>query len=105
MITFKWTILEVFAKDEVITGAKYHLVGTDDDISVETEGNWYFDCPTAKVPYLEVTEEMIANWIEKDAIKDGQNHIKINVEKQIEALKSFQPVAPPWMPQVFTPGQ
>ena len=48
---YKWKILEVFAKDEVITGAKYHLIGTEDDISVESEGNWYFDCPTAKVPY------------------------------------------------------
>ena len=45
------------------------------------------------------------SWIEKSAVKDGQNHIKINVEKQIEAVKSSQSVAPPWMPQIYTPGQ
>ena len=100
---YKWKILEVFAKDEVITGAKYHLIGTEDDISVESEGNWYFDCPTAKVPYLEVTEDMICQWIEADAVVDGKNHIKMGIEKQVEALKSHKPVPAPWMPQVFKP--
>ena len=92
---YKWKILEVFAKDEVITGAKYHLIGTEDDISVETEGNWYFDCPTAKVPFLDVTEDMIVDWIEIDAVRDGENHIKMGIEKQVEALKSHKPVPAP----------
>ena len=100
---YNWKILEVFAKDEVITGAKYHLIGTEDDISVESEGNWYFDCPTAKMPYLEVTEDMICQWIEADAVVDGKNHIKMGIEKQVEALKSHKPVPAPWMPQVFKP--
>ena len=100
---YKWKILEVFAKDEVITGAKYHLIGTEDDISVESEGNWYFDCPTAKMPYLEVTEDMICQWIEADAVVDGKNHIKMGIEKQVEALKSHKPVPAPWLPQVFKP--
>ena len=98
---FQWKILEVFAKDEVITGAKYHVIGTEDDISVESEGNWYFDCPTAKVPFLEVTEQMIIEWIEADAVVDGKNHIKMGIEKQVEALKSHKPVPAPWLPQVF----
>jgi len=102
-MNYQWKILEVFAQDEVITGARYHLIGTEDDLSVETEGNWYFDCPTAKVPFLEVTEEMIIGWIEADAVKDGDNHIKKGVENQIKALKSHKPVPAPWMPQVFKP--
>jgi len=102
-MNYQWKILEVFAQDEVITGARYHLVGTEDDLSVETEGNWFFDCPTAKVPFLEVTEEMIVGWIEADAVKDGDNHIKKGVENQIKALKSHKPVPAPWMPQVFKP--
>jgi len=100
---YKWKILEVFAKDEVITGAKYHVIGTEDDISVESEGNWYFDCPTAKVPFLEVTEQMVIEWIEADAVVDGKNHIKMGIENQVEALKSHKPVPAPWMPQVFKP--
>jgi hypothetical protein len=102
-MNYKWKILEVFAKDEVITGAKYHVIGTEDDISVESEGNWYFDCPTIKVPFLEVTEDMIVNWIETNAIRDGENHIKMGIKKQVEALKSHKPVPAPWMPQVFKP--
>jgi hypothetical protein len=102
-MNYQWKILEVFAKDEVITGVKYHLIGTEDDISVETEGNWYFDSPTAKVPYLEVSEDMIIDWIETDAVRDGENHIKMGIKKQVEALKSHKPVPAPWLPQVFKP--
>ena len=100
---FTWKILEVFAKDEVITGAKYHLIGTENDLSVETEGNWYFDCPTAKVPFLDVTEEMIIGWIEANAVRDGENHIKQGIKIQLEALKSHKPTPAPWLPQVFNP--
>ena len=100
---FTWKILEVFAQDGVITGAKYHLTGSENNLLVETEGNWYFDCPTAKVPFLEVTEEMIAQWIEADAVKDGKNHIKQGILNQLEALKSYKPTPAPWLPQVFKP--
>ena len=101
-MNYKWTILEVFAQDEVITGAKYHLIGIDNEISVETEGNFYFDCPTAKVPFLDVTEEMIISWIEADAVRDGENHIKQGIKKQIEALKSHKPTPAPWLANTFT---
>jgi hypothetical protein len=100
---YNWKILEVFAKDEVITGAKYHLIGTEDDILVETEGNWHFDCPVATIPYAQVTEQNIIDWIETDAVIDGKNHIKMGIEKQVEALKSHKPVPAPWLPQVFKP--
>ena len=55
------------------------------------------------MPFSEVTEEMIAGWIEADAVKDGENHIKQGIKNQIEALKSYKPVPAPWMPQVFKP--
>ena len=100
---YKWKILEVFAKDEVITGVKYHLIGSENDISVETEGYYNFNEPTAKIPYKDVTEDMISGWLEQEAIIDGKNHIKMGIEKQIEALKSHKPVPAPWLPQVFKP--
>ena len=102
-MNYQWKILDVVAKDDVITNVKYYLIGAEDDISVETEGNWYFDCPVAIVPYDEVTEEMIIHWIEADAVRDGKNHIKMGIEKQVEALKSHKPVPAPWLPQVFKP--
>jgi hypothetical protein len=103
-MNYEWKILEVFANNEVITGCRYHLTGTDGDTSVETEGNWYFDCPTPTVPFSEVTEEMIVSWVENSAVKDGQNHIKINIENQIKALNSSKPVVAPWLPQTYIPS-
>ena len=98
---YKWKILEVFAKDNVITGCKYHLIGSEGELSVETEGNYYFNEPSEKVPFLEVTEDMIAGWLEQEAIRDGKNHIKEGIEKQIEALKLHKLTPMPWKPQVF----
>jgi len=98
---FTWKILEVSAKDGVITHARYHVTASSEDKSVETEGNWYFDCPTAKVPFEEVTEEMVAGWIEGEAIKDNQCHITARLQEQLEAMENK--VIPPWQPQVFKP--
>jgi hypothetical protein len=100
---FTWKILEVSAKDGVITHARYHVTAIKDDKSVETEGNWYFDCPTAKIEFEQVTEQMVAEWIEGEAVKDGLCHITARLQEQLEALKDT--VIPPWQPQVFTPGQ
>ena len=100
---YKWKILEVFANDELITGAKYHVTATDGYISVESEGNYYFNEPTAKTPFFEVTEEMIAGWIEKEAVFDGENHIKLGLEKQINALKENKTVVLPWLSNTYTP--
>jgi hypothetical protein len=98
---YKWKILEVFANDTVITGCKYHLIGSESELSVETEGNYYFNEPSEKVPFADVTESMIIFWLEQEAIFDGKNHIKEGIAKQIEALKLHKPVPMPWKPQVF----
>ena len=98
---FTWKILEVSAKDGVITHARYHVTASSEDKSVETEGNWYFDCPTAKVPFDQVTEELVAGWIENEAVKDGQCHITARLQEQLEAMENK--VIPPWQPQVFKP--
>ena len=39
MFQFKWSILEIFADAK---GVKYHVSGTDDENTVESEGNHYF---------------------------------------------------------------
>jgi hypothetical protein len=98
---FTWKILDVSAKDSVITHARYHVTATQNNKSVETEGNWYFDCPTEKVPFAEVTEEMVADWIEKEAFRDGKCHILVNLQNQLEALENI--TIAPWLPQVFKP--
>ena len=99
---FTWSILDVSAKDGVITHARYHVSLQKDDKTVETEGNWYFDCPTAKVPFDNVTEELVAKWIEQEAVIDGKCHILANLENQLDSLENK--VVAPWLPQTFTPG-
>jgi hypothetical protein len=47
---------------------------------------------------------MIVSWVENSAVKDGQNHIKINIENQIKALNSSKPVVAPWLPQTYIPS-
>ena len=98
---FTWSILDVSAKDGVITHARYHVSLEKNDKTIETEGNWYFDCPTAKVPFDNVTEEMVIEWIEQEAVTDGKCHILANLENQLDSLENK--VVAPWLPQTFTP--
>ena len=53
------------------------------------------------MPFAQVTEDMLIQWIENEAIRDGKNHIKQGIEKQFEALKLHKPAPMPWKPQVF----
>lgn len=100
MANFTWKIPEISATDGLITHAKYHVTAQVDNESVETEGNWYFNEPTLKTPFVDVTEAMVAGWIEAESYKDGVNVIKSALEEQL-ARKSTS-VVPPWKPQVFT---
>ena len=100
-MTFVWKILELFAEEGRITSAKYYCAVSDDDNTVETEGYWSFP-EAGTVPFDQVTEEMIAGWIEEASIKDGKSVIKSRLEEQLKAQQ--KPVPAPWMPQVFTPN-
>ena len=101
-MNFIWKILEIYADDGLITSAKYLCSVVDDDKTVDTEGYWTFQEPQLIVPFEEVTEEMIAKWIEDSAIVDGKNVIKSRLQEQLESL-SKKPVPAPWLPQTFTP--
>ena len=102
MTKFNWKITEITADGETITSAKYHCSCGDDPV-VETEGYWYFNEPKAKVPFLDVTEEMVVEWINSEAIRDGKNLITFRLEEQLDSLKTKTIVVPPWNPQIFTP--
>jgi len=103
-MNYKWQILELSAEGELITHAKYHLSLTDGTNTVDTEGNWYFVDPVLKTPFAEVTEELVAEWIEADSMRDGKNVIKSRLEEQLALLEQVKSVVPPWKPQVFTPN-
>jgi hypothetical protein len=103
-MNYKWSILDISAKDGLIIHAKYKVSLTDQDQIVETEGNWWFNGTEAKVPFADVTEEMVASWIEQETMKDGTNLIKSRLEEQLNAIKNSKTVVAPWLPQVFTPN-
>ena len=98
-----WKISEISAENGLITHAKYFVTATEDDKKVETEGNWWFQNPEIKVPFEQVTEQMVASWIEAETIKDGVNIITSRLQEQLKSLEK-KAVIPPWMPQVFTPN-
>lgn len=98
----KWTILDIQAEGDLITSVRYHCRCFNDENEVETEGNWYFAEPSLKIPLDEVTEEMIVDWISKEATKDGINLIESRLEEQLAGLSKTRTVHPPWLPKVFT---
>ena len=49
-------------------------------------------------------EEDLTRWLEQDTTQDDVNIIKLNLEKQLEALKTSQKVAFPWENDTFTIG-
>jgi hypothetical protein len=103
MIT--WKILSIDAKNEVIKSAHYFCKLSQDGIEIETEGNWKFRDPEGETtPYAEVTEQMVIDWINQEAIRDGKNLITSRLEEQLAALQDQTPVVAPWLPQVYTPN-
>ena len=101
-MNFEWQITEVQHDNDLITQAKYHVIATEDDLSVETEGYWTFDNPKMTIPFDQVTEEMIVSWIEKETMRDGDCIIKSRLKEQLNSLSRNQFVPPPWMPQTFS---
>lgn len=101
---FEWKILEVKANDNgLITEARYFASVANKKFKVETEGNWFFREPNLKIPFEEVTEEMIVGWIKKETTQDGKNSVELRLDEQLQALADCRDVVAPWLPQIFTP--
>jgi hypothetical protein len=98
---FVWKILELNGNDKAIFQAKYHVALIEDDLRIETEGYWNFDPTKATVPTSQVTEEMVANWIDEGTTQDGVSSIKSRLIEQLECVKKQQEIALPWKPPTF----
>jgi hypothetical protein len=98
---FIWKITELKGDDKVIYQAKYLLSLIEDDLRIETEGYWDFDPTKATVPTSQVTEEMVANWIDVGTTQDGVSSIKSRLIEQLEAVKKQQEIVLPWKPPTF----
>ena len=103
MITYKWSILEVFG-DQKITQVRYLLKAQDEQNIVETEGYHEFSEGVVYKPIAETKEENLIAWLEQDTTQDEVNLIKLNLQNQLEALKNNKKIAFPWEADTFTIG-
>lgn len=89
-----WKILEIEAENDLITGARYFCSKS----GVETEGWWRFAEPKLTIPFADVTEQNVIDWL------------KAVIGEQVEARLDEQAAAKPkiavapWLPQTFTPS-
>jgi hypothetical protein len=95
-----WKITDIQATDGLITSAKYHVVLEKDGYSADTEGYWNFIEPSLKTPFDQVTEEMVAGWIQTESA----GAIEQRLQDQITALAATKRVVAPWLPQTFSIG-
>jgi hypothetical protein len=102
MIDYKWKILEIFVKESYITQVRYHLTGTDGVNTVETEGEHTFNQGTIKKGVSDVVESDLIQWIEQDTTHASESHIKLLVERQLDALQNTSQVDFPWLANTFT---
>jgi hypothetical protein len=102
-ITHKWSILEVFG-DQTITKVRYLLKAQDEQNIIETEGNHEFSEGLVCKALSQIKESDLIGWLESDTTKDDVNAIKLNLENQLEALKTSKKVAFPWEAETFTIG-
>jgi hypothetical protein len=103
MIDFKWSILEIFG-DQTISKVRYLLKAQDEQNTVETEGEHTFLEGTITKPISEIKEDDLTRWIEQDTTQDELNIIKLNLEKQLEALKTSKKIDFPWETDTFNIG-
>lgn len=102
MINYQWSILKVFSQNEKITEVQFLLKAQNETNTVETQGYHSFCEVTIAKPYSEIKEEDLIRWIEEDTTKDGVNIIKLNLDKQLEALKNSKKSEFPWLINTFT---
>jgi hypothetical protein len=103
MIDYNWSILEIFG-DQTISKVRYLLKVQDEQNTVETEGEHTFLEGTIIKPVSEIKEDDLTRWIEQDTTQDEVNIIKLNLEKQLEALKTSKKIEFPWETNTFTIG-
>lgn len=99
MISYKWKILEFYGDDKVITEVKYHIVATDGNNSVESEGYRIFKEPLKTFP--EMLEIDVENYLDADSMQNGSNLIKSALDQQLLNLGKLTVAKKPWEKPTF----
>jgi len=103
MTFYTWEILEVYGDDTVFK-VRYTLKAQDEQSIVATEGYHEYSEGLVCKPLSEIKESDLIGWLESGTIKDDANPIKLNLEKQLESLKTSKKIAFPWEVDTFTIG-
>jgi hypothetical protein len=103
MITYTWSILEVFGNQN-INKVRFLLKAQDESNTAETEGYHEYSEGLVCKPISEIKESDLIGWLETDTIKDGVNAIKLNLENQLKTLKTSNKIGFPWEAETFTIG-
>ena len=99
MTQFEWKILETVIEDGALKAVKYRCKASDDQNTVETEGNWRMR--TAHTVDAETSEHLVAHWVDLEATQDGKHLIKYRLQEQLDALRSQVSTKPPWAVDTF----
>jgi hypothetical protein len=91
---FTWKILELFVNAK---GVKYYVQATDGKNTTDSEGNYYFPEGKVNMPFDQIKEQNLIDWIDKEAVES-------NLTAQLQALDSDKKVEFPWLADTFTPG-
>ncbi|CAB4123359.1 hypothetical protein UFOVP42_40 [uncultured Caudovirales phage] len=100
MIKYEWQILSI---SENCASVNYRVTGIEGLNTVTSEGNHVFAEGTVNLPFAQIKQENIIDWLEKDTTQNGVSAIKLNLENQLKALKSNTKVDFPWLAGTFTP--
>ena len=102
MTTYLWKILEVTSIDEVLTHVSYRITATDTINSVISEGNYFFDEKQIDIPFADLKESNITQWIDNETTIDGISKIKSNLDNQLAILNTSSKKDLPWLADTYT---
>ena len=97
---FTWKILNISAEGELITHAFYKALTNVEDHVVEVQGNHWFSDKTIKIPFDDVKEQDVIDWIRLETSIGEKNLIELDLLNQLEALK-LEEIDLPWLPKKF----
>ena len=104
MTTYNWTITNLYTKtvdglqDYVVT-AMFEVEGVDGEFFYTVNGSQMFTVKEGVefVPYANLTEELVVEWIKEELGEEGLPPITNYIDEQIESQKnpSVEPVITP----------
>jgi len=94
---FNWKILEMYATDGIVHAVKYSV----EYEGITTEGTWSPKVINAKIPFENLNEGLVRDWIKQDLTIDGVNLVENNLAKQAAGLHNKVQI--PWRAPTFTP--